>query len=125
MEHHVRVVGVLYIAVGAISGLAAIFQLLFFGGAPVLAAFLSIYNVVASVWLWAALLLIVPSIITGLALIALRDWARGAGIVLAVFQMINLPLGTALGFYALWVLFSEQADMLFTRRFGQYIAGRR
>lgn len=115
----------LFVAVGAFSGLAAMFQMLFFGGALSLAAFLSINSAVATVWLWTVLVLMIPTIVIGLALTAFRDWSRVAGIVLAVFQMINIPLGTSVGLYALWVLFSEDADMLFTRRYGQYVIGRR
>lgn len=125
MEQHVRILGLLYIAVGVFSGLAALFQMLFFGGALTIADYLSINTILASVWLWAMLVLTLPCILTGIALAGFRGWARGAGIVLAVFELLNVPLGTAVGLYGLWVLFSEDVDMIFSRRFGEYIIGRR
>lgn len=125
MEHHVRVLGVLNVVVGAFSGLAALFQLLFFGGAQTISAYLSINSAIAAVWLWSMLVLMLPCIVVGLALVGFRGWARSAGIVLSVCEMLNVPLGTIVGLYGLWVLFSEDTDMLFSRRFGQYVIPRR
>ena len=125
METHVRVLGLLNIAVGSLNGLIAVFQFLFFGGAFVLSIHLGVNTVVASVWLWWMLLLMVPGIVTGIALVSFRGWARWVGIVLSICQMLNVPLGTIVGLYGLWVLFSDDADMIFTRRYGQYIIGRR
>jgi hypothetical protein len=125
LEHHVRLVGLLNILVGAFSGLIAIFQFLFFGGPLTIAVYLSIQTLVVTVWLWIMLLLAVPSIVIGVGLLSFRGWARVSGILLAVFQLLNLPLGTLVGFYSLWVLFSDDADMIFNRRYGQYVDGRR
>ncbi len=115
----------LNIAVGAFSGLIALFQFLFFGGPLTIAVYLSIQTLVVTVWLWIMLLLAIPSIVIGLALLGFHGWARVSGILLAVFQLLNLPLGTLVGFYSLWVLFSDDADMIFNRRYGQYVVGRR
>lgn len=125
MEHHVRVLGVLNVVVGAFSGLAALFQLLFFGGAQTISGYLSINTAIAAVWLWSTLALMLPCIVVGLALVGFRGWSRGAGIVLSVCEMLNVPLGTLVGLYGLWVLFSEDADMIFSRRFGQSVVPRR
>lgn len=125
MENHIRLLGLLNIAVGAFNGLVALFQFLFFGGALVLSIYLGVNTVAASVWLWAMLVLMLPSIVTGIALLSFRGWARWVGIVLSICQLLNVPLGTMVGLYGLWVLFSDDADMIFTRRYGEYIIGRR
>jgi hypothetical protein len=39
--------------------------------------------------------------------------------------MLVVPLGTIVGVYGLVVLFSETADMIFTRRYGTYVPGKR
>lgn len=106
-------------------GLIAICQFLFFGGPLTIAVYLSIQTLVVSIWLWIMLLLMIPSIVIGLALLQFRGWARVSGILLSVFQLLNLPFGTILSFYSLWVLFSDDADMIFNRRYGQYLVGRR
>lgn len=36
-----------------------------------------------------------------------RPWARNVALVLAAFNLLLLPLGTALGVYTLWVLLHE------------------
>lgn len=125
VENHVRLLGVLYIVIGALTGVFALVQFLFFGGAMSISVWLAISNIVVAVWLWAMLSLMIPSIVIGIALVGFRPWSRTAGIVLSIFEMLNLPLGSAIAVYGLWLLFSEEADLIFSRRFGQYIIGRR
>ena len=67
----------------------------------------------------------VPCIVTGIALLGFRSWARTFGIVLSILQMPIVPLGTLVGIYGLVVLFSDDVDMIFERRYGEYVAGRR
>jgi hypothetical protein len=45
-------------------------------------------------------------IAAGLGLIQRQDWGRVLAIVLAVISLFNIPFGTALGIYTLWVLVS-------------------
>jgi len=125
LENHIRLLGVLNIVVGAVNGLTALCQLLFLGGALILSLQLNVNAVAAGVWLWAMLVLMLPCIVTGIALLGFRGWARWVGIVLSICQMLCVPLGTLVGLYGLWVLFSDDADMIFTRRYGEYIIGRR
>ena len=44
-------------------------------------------------------------IATGWGLFKLKGWARIAGIVMAAICLMNVPLGTAFGIYALIILF--------------------
>ncbi len=125
MENHVRVLGLLNIIGGALSGLVAIFVIVFFGGASTFSAYLSVSPIIAGFWLVAALVLMIPCIVTGIALTGFRGWARTVGIVLSVLQMLLVPLGTIIGIYGLIVLFSEDVDMIFSRRYGEYVIGRR
>jgi hypothetical protein len=125
VENHVRVLGLLNIVGGVLSGLSAVFIIIFFGGAATLASYFSVHAVVAGIWLGAALLLMIPCIVTGIALTGFRGWARTVGIVLSILQMLVVPLGTMVGIYGLIVLFSEDVDMIFSRRYGEYVIGRR
>jgi hypothetical protein len=125
LETHVRAVGLLNIVVGALSGLIAIFDIFFFGGGVSLSAYLDVNSIIAYVWLGSALLLMVPCIVTGIALLGFRSWARTFGIVLSILEMLVVPLGTIVGIYGLVVLFSDDVDMIFERRYGEYVAGRR
>ena len=49
-------------------------------------------------------------IAAGLGLLQRQDWGRVLAIVLGVISLINIPFGTALGIYTLWVLVSPGAD---------------
>ena len=44
---------------------------------------------------------------------ARRAWGRNLALILAPFDLLLLPLGTALGLYALWVLLQEEARAQF------------
>ena len=45
---------------------------------------------------------------------ASNDENRSGGIVVAVLSLVAIPFGTVFGVYALWVLFSPDAERLFT-----------
>ncbi len=59
------------------------------------------------------LLLSIPEIIAGIGLFKLRPWARLLGIILCILNLMNLPFGTAVSIYGLWVLLSGRTDELF------------
>jgi hypothetical protein len=49
-------------------------------------------------------------IAAGVGLRQRSDWARVLAIVLSFFEMVHMPLGTALGIYTLWTLLSPNAE---------------
>jgi hypothetical protein len=58
-------------------------------------------------------LLALPGIIAGYGLLKRRPWARMVAIVLGLLGLVNMPFGTALGIYTLWVLFQPDAAGIF------------
>jgi hypothetical protein len=54
-----------------------------------------------------------PSLITGYGLLQYRPWARIVGIVLSAISLINIPIGTIIGAYGLWVLLNKDTERLF------------
>ena len=123
METHVKVLGALNIAFGAMGTFGALILGFIFGGAatavgasgdPEAAVALPIIGItgvalVAFLVAWS-----LPGLIIGIGLLRLRPWARIAGIVVALLSLIVFPLGTILGVYGLWVLFSKDTERLFT-----------
>jgi hypothetical protein len=123
MQTHVKVLGVVYLAVGGLMLLLALFLILTMGGVagivgasadpedaaiavPVLglagtalAAFFGIFSL--------------PSLITGYGLLNYRPWARVIGIILSAISLINIPIGTVVGAYGLWVLLNKETERLF------------
>jgi hypothetical protein len=55
-----------------------------------------------------------PSLAAGYGLINYKEWARVLGIVLSAINLINIPLGTIVGAYGLWVLLNKETERLFS-----------
>jgi len=126
MTTHVKVLGVLYIALSAIGLMCALFLMLALGTASSIvglnadpsdaAVALPIIGIAGSALVIFLLALSLPGLIVGVGLLRLAPWARIAGMVLAILHLINIPLGTAIGIYALWVLFNKDTERLFADR---------
>ena len=123
MDTHVKIVGVLYIVFGALGTLGALALMLVFGGAATAvgttaepgdaAIALPIIGLAGAGLVTFLLVLSLPGIIVGIGLLRYRPWARIAGIVLAVLNLINFPFGTVVAIYALWVLFHNETERRF------------
>jgi hypothetical protein len=59
------------------------------------------------------MLLALPGFIAGYGLLRQREWGRILAIVIAFLNLLNFPLGTLLGIYALWVLLQTSANEYF------------
>jgi hypothetical protein len=55
----------------------------------------------------------VPSLIAGYALLRRRSWAKVAGIVGGVLAASSFPIGTAVAVYTFWFLFSETGKQVY------------
>jgi len=58
--------------------------------------------------------LALPGFAAGYGLLQRRVWGRVLGIIVAVLDLINIPIGTAVGLYALWVLTHQEAEGYFS-----------
>jgi hypothetical protein len=123
MESHVKVLGILHLAFGALGVLGALVLLLLFGGlAGLIGASASgedahlaipILSGLGSFLFFLLLALSLPGLIAGVGLLQFRPWARVLTIILSVFDLVSVPFGTALGIYGLWVLLSQGTERLF------------
>jgi hypothetical protein len=123
MTTHVKVLAVLYIAFSALTICAALFLAFGLGvassivgqtAAPEDAAVALPILGLAGTWLVAFLLVLsLPGLITGIGLLKFQPWARIVGLVLSVINLINIPFGTVLGIYGLWVLLNKETEPLF------------
>ena len=123
MDTHVRVLGVLYIALGAIGVILAAFAMIGLGGAagvisasadPDEAALaIPILSIVGTALVTILFAFSLPSIIAGIGLLYFRPWARILGIVLSAIALLGFPWVTLIGAYGLWVLFSKNTEALF------------
>jgi hypothetical protein len=123
MDTHVRVLGVLNIAIGVIGLMVAALMLIGFGGAAGIisaaadadeaALAIPILSVVGSVLVAVIFAFSLPSVIVGIGLLYFKPWARIVGIVLSAIALLGFPWVTILGIYGLWVLFSKETERLF------------
>jgi len=112
MRDHLKVLGWLYVASGALVLLvAAVFGTLF-GVVGIATSAEEGGALIGGIGVLFALfiaLLGVPSLVCGWALLNYKPWARTLGIILSALQIANFPFGTALGGYGLWVLLNDDA----------------
>ncbi|MEA3409752.1 MAG: hypothetical protein U9Q95_05340, partial [Candidatus Eisenbacteria bacterium] len=59
------------------------------------------------------IVLSVPGIIAGIALLMRRRWARILALIVGAFDLIDIPFGTALGIYSFWVLLHDDTIRVF------------
>jgi hypothetical protein len=106
MQRHVRVVAWLFLGFGGFWISLAVW-------------FLS----AGGVWEWDPLafafifwfvLAAIPLLLVGWGLLRRRSWARLVGLVLAAIGLMIVPIGTAFGAYAFWVLLAEGTRTLFS-----------
>jgi hypothetical protein len=123
MDQHVKIVAYLLIALGVLGLAAALCVLVAgvgVGGAAGAAANGNDERVAAlfgggMMMIVAAFigLLSIPNIIAGWGLLKRKPWARVLAIVLACLSLLNMPIGTAIGAYSLWVLLNDETRRLF------------
>ena len=117
MEKHVQVLGILYIVFGALGliGALTVFVVLGVGGlfSPDEDAALLAVGVGGFIAL-IILITSIPGIIAGWGLLKHHNWARILTLVLSFLNLLNLPFGTALGIYGIWLLFKDEAIRLFS-----------
>ena len=117
VARHAHLLGILWIAYSAISGIGGVVLMIVArtifgpfglphmpGGPPMFIR--PLLSAIAVVLLCKAAV----GIAAGLGLLQRQDWGRILVIVLGVISLINIPFGTALGIYTLWVLLSPGAD---------------
>jgi hypothetical protein len=123
MDTHVKVLGALHIALGAFGLFGAAVLMVVFGGAaglvgasgdPDAAIAIPIIGITGMALVIFLLLVSLPGIIIGIGLIRLRPWARIAGIVVSIIDLMMIPFGTVVGVYGIWVLFSKDTERLFS-----------
>ena len=121
MHTHVKIVAVLYIALGALNLLAAVLFAFAMGlagtivgmsGDPDAAMAIPIIGITGTALVLFLLALSLPMIITGVGLLKHREWARIAGIVIAALAIFHFPFGTAIGVYGLWTLLNGETARL-------------
>lgn len=123
MDTHVKVLAWLYIVFGVLGtlfglGMMAVLSIIGVAGAasdPDAWAALPILGFTGVALGAFMLILSLPGVVAGIGLLQYRPWARILTIVLSALNLMNIPLGTILGIYGLWVMLSEDGSRLFAQ----------
>ena len=116
LQQHVTILGWLYLVGHAIFlAIGAFVFLLLIGLAPVTGEpepmwILTLVGTTVGL-LMAALSL--PGLLAGYGLLTRKPWARVLTIVVGILNLVNVPVGTAIGLYTLWVLTQPAATEYF------------
>jgi len=120
MDKHVDVISILWIVSGSLGILLAIFIFWLLWGITFIpnigyeASY--ILRLVAT---WVSIFLAVfsaPEIIGGIGLLKRKEWGRILVLVVSFFNLVNFPLGTALGVYSFIILLKEETVRLFASK---------
>lgn len=118
MEKHVTLVAAINIGFGILGIFIAIIIFVAVVGAGLLSEDPEAITVTSIMGTVISLLIIVkaiPEVIGGFGLLKLKPWARTLILIVAVVDLIIIPIGTIIGIYELWVLLSEETVKLFEK----------
>ncbi|MFL6248253.1 MAG: hypothetical protein ACJ74H_19675 [Thermoanaerobaculia bacterium] len=119
MEQHIKVLSVLFVILGILGIVFAVGFLLL--GASTVTTILAENNTnegrIGAAWAGGCItfvaalfgILAIPSIIAGWGLQQRKSWARILTIILAILSLPQFPVGTAIGVYALVILFNDES----------------
>jgi hypothetical protein len=128
MASHVRVLAILQIVYASLGLLLGVTVFLLFGGIAAIVGFsaplddslvaVPVLTVIGGFAATMIILLSLPRLIAGIGLLKHRGWGRILTIIVSVLGLIDFPVGTGLGIYALWVLTQSSAAAMFEPRPG-------
>ena len=117
MERQINLIGILWIVMGGLSLILGFLGFLFFFGVSFIpdlgreAPF--ILRTVGTVAVFFFVLLGLPKIIAGIGLLKKKEWARILTLIVSFINLLNIPLGTALGIYSIIILLKEESIQYF------------
>jgi hypothetical protein len=121
MQKHITIVGALHVAFAAwgIMWAIIVFVLLFGLTSSLIGADRTTVGILTTVGCLVPGMLFalaLPAIIGGVGLLRLKPWARYLILVLSILDLLNVPIGTAVGIYSIWVLLNDETVKLFAAR---------
>jgi hypothetical protein len=116
MEKHISILGILHIARGGLVLLIGVLAWVTLAGIGAFsgdAVALGILGLLATIAAGFMMFLSLPSILAGIGLMQHRPWGRILALIVGGISLIDIPLGTALGVYTIWVLMDDDVRRVF------------
>jgi hypothetical protein len=117
-EKHVHLLGILHIVHSALMLLIGLGVFVLLMGIGIISQSQDAILVLGIVGMLVAgflILLSVPGIVGGIGLLKFKQWGRILGLIVGFLNLLDIPLGTALGVYTIWVLLREDVVKVFDR----------
>jgi hypothetical protein len=115
MEKHITLAAALNLGMGVLGVLLAIFffaLLVGVGFATHDPVAMQILSITGTVFAFFFVITSIPQIIGGIGLWKRRSWSRILLLVVSVIELLNIPFGTALGVYTIWVLIHDDTKKI-------------
>jgi hypothetical protein len=123
MTGHVRALAILQIVYSSLGLLLGIVVFMLFGGIATIVGFsapiddsvvaVPVLTLIGGIASSVLVLLSLPRLIAGIGLLKFQNWGRILTFVVSVVGLLDFPVGTGLGIYALWVLTHRDTLPLF------------
>ena len=116
MEKHLTAVAALHVGLSILGGLIGIFIFVLLTGIGAITQEKEAFLILTTIGTGVGVLLMVlsvPGIIGGIGLFKRKEWARILVLILSAIELLNIPFGTALGIYSIWVLVQQDTIRLF------------
>src|SRR5262245_25737926 len=112
-QDHNKIIGIMHLIWGGFNALVMLILVPFIiaigalgasdpGAPPGIAA---IFGIIGVIILFLTLVLCLPPILAGYAMLKRKRWAKVMSIIAACFESLSMPFGTALAVYSLWFHF--------------------
>jgi len=110
MEKHLTVVAALQVGFSLLGIIAAIIVYTVLHNVMQIADEPEVSRVLSIIARWGSLFLLIvsiPGLIGGIGLFMNKSWARILVLIISVLSLLNIPIGTAVAIYSIWVLVQD------------------
>jgi hypothetical protein len=116
-QNHITLLGVLHIARGAFVLLVGVLLFAVLTGIGAISddsTALGVLGFIGTALMLLLTALAVPSVLAGIGILLRREWGRILALVVGILSLIDIPIGTAIGVYSIWVLMNDETRALFS-----------
>ena len=119
MKQHYKILGILYLVYGGLNILIGFViggLLKIVNNMPMDPEEATILGIVSTIVPIVLIVISLPNIIAGIGLLNNKRWALIMGVILSIFNIMNMPFGTGLSVYSIYVLVKEEDEKNSLRR---------
>lgn len=112
-KHHLRTLGILHIVLGILGIVIALFVYMAITMGGMLSGDMEAITITQIIGIAIGVfitLFSLPGIIGGWGIMRHKFWAKIVLLIVALLDLLNFPLGTALAVYTFWVLLQPEVD---------------